>query len=56
MPETKDLYFKEMNELIDLVDDYIEDITEDERDEITEDELRAAALARELDKDKGDLV
>ena len=42
MPESKDLYFKEMNELIDLVDDYIEDITEDERNKITDNELKSS--------------
>ncbi len=55
MPESKDLYFKEMNELIDLVDDYIEDITEDERDEIIDNELNAADKLIEVKSKEEDI-
>ena len=44
-----------MNELIDLVDDYIEDITEDERDEITDDELKAADKLIEVKSKEEDI-
>ncbi|HET7390851.1 MAG TPA: hypothetical protein VFJ51_08505, partial [Nitrososphaeraceae archaeon] len=42
MPESKDLYFNELNELNDLFDGYIEDITDKERNNIIDNELAAA--------------